>query len=398
MTDKHKEVKSKVYKAVKGKDGKCVLVKKQRVKPKRRVITKVKPEAPVTPVTPVVPSSTPTQVAQQRELQIAQFNQSQKRQPPKDNSKQLAEIIKLSRQILHTGNASSVQAIPTAVPTPQTGSPELSSAPTESELSSSASRPSMAKIATNLVNIVRRIDEITQKIDKNEKKEKRQQKAFNKADTTDKSKKIGNDIDKTVKEREELNDELDELEDERVVLETELKEGTQGGEGNGKIEGGLMNTEINDMMKSTKSFKGSIPADMIYTLPANKVMNWIINKDKSGMPGSHWCAVYIDSVLDKECCYYDPLGNPPSAEVREDLRKLVKRINPKHQLRYKINTMKNQRIDTDSCGFMCMRFIKDMIKGDSFKKATGYCDKHNKDNSDHYEDKSEKLANKFGYI
>jgi hypothetical protein len=63
-----KEVKSKVYKAVKGKDGKCVLVKKER--PKRRVV--VKRKQPVQQVQQVQPPSFEQiqQSAKQREAVI----------------------------------------------------------------------------------------------------------------------------------------------------------------------------------------------------------------------------------------------------------------------------------------------------------------------------------------
>jgi hypothetical protein len=440
MTEvKHKEVKSKVYKAVK-KDGKCILVKKQRPKPK---VSVVKP--PVKTPTPVptavvgsltqVPTAESQALAVKRELDIRQraLTEASKKTQKKEQA-----IDNIIRQLLHKGVPPKIE-------------------PTKTDIAVQAVEPTKESIETDDGDLEERIARNKIKKEYKDATARQMVRAIRQMERA--IKKLGNDYDNTSnfsikktisKEGDKLVYQLDELQnihmkklsteeaiksfstrrkpsdilsvfsieegpdtDEDISIEEGPESGinipppTQqerineediGGEGAGKIEGGLMNTEIDDMMKSTKSFKGSIPADMIHTLPSNKVMNFIINKDKSGQPGSHWCCVYIDTIYDKEICYYDPLGNPPSKEVENDLKELVKRINPRHKLKYKVNTMRNQKNNTDTCGFMCMRFLKDMIRGDSFKKATGYCNKHNKDNSNHFEDKARRLAGKFFYI
>jgi hypothetical protein len=450
---KDKEVKSKIYKAVKGKDGKCVLVKKDR--PKRRVIKKVpksqlfqvlsKRPTKVSQPQPV-PIITPQQKAVQRELEIARFNALEKEKKKEEEKTRLEKIDRLRRQIAHTGNRLDTADVPVRSPLPPPPKPskpmpEPEPAPETREFGTSPEKqkPFTAKDFSGLSKSVAKKaynenkDKSIRRI-QNKIKEARQSMTFyvnqiastldtdiNREKINEFKQKGSNEkstlsaLEVLLKEKQQAlaNKDPDEeapeppppYEEAESTIEQTHKEltgvdidtGEMTGEGNGQIEGGMYSDEIEDVMKM-RSFKGAIAADEIPSLPSNKVMNFIINKDKRGQAGSHWCAVFIDSLIDKNCCYYDPLGNPPSKEVERDLRDLVKRINPKYKLKFKINTMKNQRDDTDTCAWQCIRFIRDMSKGDTFKKATGFCAKHNGDNSNHFEEKSVKLANRFGWI
>jgi hypothetical protein len=366
-----KEVKSKVYKAVKDKKtGKCVLVKKER--PKQRIVVKRKPAQQVQQVQP--PSFDQIQQStQKREAVIKQKEQARQQSIRQAlmTQRQANQIEALSRAILNTGTPSVSKITPppqaTPPPTPKKERGRTVSQMTDRSISRSAAK--RQKFTAKRTTIPQDMSQppITRQATDNELTEQvrppRPPPRFTSS----------SDQDPFIKTTE------------------------QSGEGDGKIEGGMYNDEIEDLMKRHKSFQGAIAADKIPDIKPARAISFVINKDKTGESGSHWCAVYIDSVLDKEVCYYDPLGNPPSAEVVRDLKDLVRRINPKHQLKFKINTMKNQRNDTDTCAFHSMRFIKDMIAGKTFKEATGYCDKH-KNNTDHFEEKAVKLANKFGYI
>ena len=411
-----KEFKSKVYKAVKGKDGKCVLVKKER--PKRRVV--VKRKQPVQEQTQQAQQVLPPsfnqiqQAAQKREAVISQRDQAltarqQSIKQALTTQRQANQIEALSRAILNTGT----QSVSKITPPPKTKSVFEQ----KSDLVKQGTKPSNVQTGIPLDEVLskqsksKKTGSVLEELDLGRNMMLNKIKDVFREEDLDELNKQSNDglkdllestypdvvvdIPKllTNKAKKEYISNLT-FEDSVGYAEPPAE---QSGGANGKIEGGMYNDEIEDIMKSHKSFKGAIAADKIPDIQPARAVSFVINKDKTGEPGSHWCGVYLDSVLDKEVCYYDPLGNPPSAEVVRDLKDLVRRINPKHQLKFKINTMKNQRNDTDTCAWQSMRFIKDMIAGKTFKEATGYCDEH-KNNTDHFEKKAVKLANKFGYI
>ena len=394
MTEKE-EVKSKVYKAVK-KDGKCILVKKQRPKPKKaktKTETKPQPQAqrPAVQTTLRLPSREQIIATKAKEDAIRVAN----RPAPKPNTTTTdslkAELNSLRNQIL--GVTKTTEKVPETVSKPEVVKPE-------------SEEPQMGLPVTDAIQKAEKQSQISY----NPLLNKVTKKTILKAYET-----LGPEFLKDAKKqkKEALIDVLftfypDALDDidglSKPEIEEYLKELSPGdslfeqeGGANGKIDGGLYDTEISDMMKNVKTFQGVIASDEIDTLTARPVMSFIMNKDPRGAPGSHWVAVYIDTMIGKEVCYYDPLGNPPSEDTRRQLKELMNEINSANMCKFKVNTMKNQKSDTDTCGFMAIRFLKDMIGGKSFKQATGYSDTK-KDNSDVMENKAEKLANKFGYI
>jgi len=392
MTEKE-EVKSKVYKAVK-KDGKCVLVKKQRPKPKKaKAKTEPKPQAqrPAVQTTLRLPSREQIIATKAKEDAIRVAN----RPAPKPNTTTTdsltAELARLRQQIL--GVSKPMETVPEAVSKPEVVKPEpeepqmglpVTEAIQKAEKQSPVSYNPLLKKVTKKT-ILKAYEALGPEFLKDAKKQKKE--AL---------------IDVLFTFYPRALDDIDgmskpEIEEYLRFLSGGDSTFEQGGGANGTIDGGLYDTEISDMMKNVKTFQGVIASDEIDTLTARPAMSFVMNKDPRGAPGSHWVAVYIDTMVGKEVCYYDPLGNPPSEDTRRQLKELMNEINSANMCKFKVNTMKNQKSDTDTCGFMAIRFLKDMIGGKSFKQATGYSDTK-KDNSDVMENKAEKLANKFGYI
>ena len=393
---KKEEVTSKVYKAVK-KDGKCVLVKKQRAKPKPKATTNIpKPPTSLAPRNPVqrtlnLPSKEQIIATQQKEAAIRAANTPAPKPQTTSNDKLAAELARLRNQILGVSS----EKVPESVAKPEkvkrgNEQPEQTQVgiPIKDAISESSKSPQVSynPILNKIPKYV--LLEPFRAIGPDLLADARKE---SKADLLDALitvyyPQIVDDVEDLTKE--EIITYLNQLTFDKSALV---------GGANGSIEGGLYDDEISQMMKHVKTFQGVIASDEIHTLSPKAAMSFIMNKDPRGAPGSHWVAVYIDTLIDKEVCYYDPLSNPPSESTRSGIKELINKIDSRNMCKLKINTMKNQDSDSDSCGFMCIRFLKDMIKGDSFKKATGYSPT-TKDNSDTFEDKAEKLANKFGYI
>lgn len=152
------------------------------------------------------------------------------------------------------------------------------------------------------------------------------------------------------------------------------------GKGYSKGIGGVYDFEINKIMKSKpnyfkKGFKGCYSADQIKEIPVkkkDKIVSFIYNLDPKDKPGSHWCAVYIDKNNDRSVEYYDPFGNQPPEIFLKDIRSLLEKIKPSTYLKLKINEVRQQRLNSTSCGFFSIKFLFDRYNGKSFKNATKY--------------------------
>lgn len=147
--------------------------------------------------------------------------------------------------------------------------------------------------------------------------------------------------------------------------------------GQGKIGTGMTDQELDHIMKDEPYYQNCISADEIHTLKPAKKMEFIINTDIKSGPGKHWCACYIDIDGEKEIDYYDPLADDPTERFRHDIQKyLIDKLDPKTLLKFKINKVIDQRSDTDTCGLMCVNFLKKRNRGINFKDATGYKEPH----------------------
>ncbi len=170
--------------------------------------------------------------------------------------------------------------------------------------------------------------------------------------------------------------------------------------GSGKIGTGMTDQEIDTIMKDEPNYQNCISADEIHTLKPHKKMEFIINTDVKSGPGKHWCACFIDVDGEKEIDYYDPLADDPTERFRHDIQKyVIDKLDPQTLLKFKINKVIDQRSDTDTCGLMCINFLRKRNRGVSFKEATGYKEPHiNKTKQFEKEATEIRRSAGFGYI
>jgi hypothetical protein len=150
--------------------------------------------------------------------------------------------------------------------------------------------------------------------------------------------------------------------------------------GDGKIkQKGLYNTQINAYMKKHPSFKGCFARDEIGDKLLSKlnkddeIITFIYNTDVKNGKGKHWRAVYINTKPDVSSIeHYDSFGEKAEDDINYQLKKIVDFLNPKTLLKYKTNLIVDQRADSSSCGFLCIKFLEDRLKGIPFKEVTLY--------------------------
>ena len=161
-------------------------------------------------------------------------------------------------------------------------------------------------------------------------------------------------------------------------------------------EQALDNTEIERIMNKYKEFKGVYPLDMVYKsfslIEPKTEGGLILNLDKSGEPGVHWTALYWNGGGKKpQIAYYDSFGRPPKKETLDDIKNIVKKLNSDKHMKLKVNNVVNQDSSSVSCGYLCIKFLMDMMRNGNFKSATNYGIKES-------EEDAEQLYEKFKYM
>jgi len=101
----------------------------------------------------------------------------------------------------------------------------------------------------------------------------------------------------------------------------------------------LYDDQIAEFFKNEPKFAGVIAADQILDLPKKLPMGFVMNKDASDEPGSHWIGVYIsgDSVE-----YFDPLAEPPSKRTIKDIHELLLKMHVPVMMKFKVNKIVSQ--------------------------------------------------------
>lgn len=145
--------------------------------------------------------------------------------------------------------------------------------------------------------------------------------------------------------------------------------------GSGSMPAGdhaISNHEIDGAMSDHPEFQGCYMSDEKFPFKPGRYC-FIVNTDKKGGPGIHWCAVNIDYRDGKfpSLEYYDPFGQPCPDDIFEGLSKLP------GEYRFKENLVKNQSVTSQNCGRHCLKFLQDRLNGDSFKEATGFVQQDN---------------------
>ena len=118
----------------------------------------------------------------------------------------------------------------------------------------------------------------------------------------------------------------------------------------------LSTFELEDAAKRFKilSFRGVFLLDSLPKKP-NKKECGIVNFDKSGGPGTHWAAWYING---KTKIYFDSYGVRPSIEVVEYLGSPIY-----------YNTDQLQPAGQVFCGHLCLYVLKKLSMGYEFQKV-----------------------------
>lgn len=186
--------------------------------------------------------------------------------------------------------------------------------------------------------------------------------------------KKGDDLGPPPLEEEPGEEEEEEEEVERAIEALSTIE--QDADGAYYTGDGLSTSEIDGFMNSMgmNNYIGTYPADFLKYLPANlpKEFGFIMNLDKSSKPGSHWIAVYIDTLHNNSIEYYDSFGREPTKDFMKQIKKLIDRIEPNTYLKMKINRIQDQNVNSSNCGFFCMRWILDKATGRNFKESTRF--------------------------
>ncbi|KAM9963274.1 hypothetical protein ACTFIW_006500 [Dictyostelium discoideum] len=191
----------------------------------------------------------------------------------------------------------------------------------------------------------------------------------------------------------------------------------QGGNGEGRGEQGggygerhdalgLYDWQINNIMEAVmddmgemvnkQNFVGTIASDQISTLidKAQPLMSFIMNLDPHDKPGSHWVAVYIDARDSKSLEYYDSFGLEPTDEFTKSIKQLIKKIDPDFYLKFKINKIVEQDVNSSNCGYFCIKFLLNRFSGIPFKECTPLQSKK----SEKEIEEMKKEFKEFGYI
>jgi hypothetical protein len=165
---------------------------------------------------------------------------------------------------------------------------------------------------------------------------------------------------------------------------------------------GLYDSEIVKLLERVPSFMGTISADEIPLLPYhdknNKLLrgnySFIINTDPANKPGQHWCACFIN---DLSCEFYNSLADGPTDEFTNDISEFVAKLKPYSMLKYKVNRIKDQSNDTESCGWHAARFILNRESMD-FRSSTGFSRVMTEAHGEKAVEKMKKQYRRYGFI
>lgn len=117
-------------------------------------------------------------------------------------------------------------------------------------------------------------------------------------------------------------------------------------------------------------FYGIGPSDSYKTTLFNKYFSiknsksgaFILNLEEEGGRGTHWVLLFLEN---KNLFYYDSLGNPPTPNIYLFIDKISELLKIKS---LKINKIKYQKENTNSCGYYVLKFLKNKLNKDKLNK------------------------------
>lgn len=172
---------------------------------------------------------------------------------------------------------------------------------------------------------------------------------------------------------------------------------------------GLTDAQIDKIMVRYPEYTGCFSRDEIHMLPKEDYQAFIMNTDTSKGSGIHWVGVVINATNQApdqySIMYYDSFGDEPPSNFAKDIHKFVEgSLKPNRYLKYKVNNIVHQDASEDTCGIHATEFLKHILKGKSFKEATGFNELDGLDQVKEKEPNAQKKMKefrglgKFGYI
>ena len=122
---------------------------------------------------------------------------------------------------------------------------------------------------------------------------------------------------------------------------------------------GLSESDINNMLREVKIFRGTYPSNLLPLRSKGKTQAFVINTDRDHLPGSHWVGLILSGG---KCHYFDSFGRE---NLNLDILNALKDVGIK---RYHFNSKQIQPVYSDKCGFYCMAFILSYCHGISYRK------------------------------
>lgn len=114
-----------------------------------------------------------------------------------------------------------------------------------------------------------------------------------------------------------------------------------------------------------------LPALLKY--PKRNIFSCIVNTQDSSKSGEHWLAVLIDLDRDKSVEVYDSFAENPPKKIEESLLKFIRDRKPLSLIKYKVNSVINQRSNSQKCGLYAIQFLYNrLILHKSFSFSTGF--------------------------
>eukprot|EP00732_Lithocolla_globosa_P000373 Lithocolla_globosa_v1_NODE_108_length_6291_cov_39.629250.p2 type:complete len:155 gc:universal NODE_108_length_6291_cov_39.629250:4233-3769(-) len=121
-----------------------------------------------------------------------------------------------------------------------------------------------------------------------------------------------------------------------------------------------------------KGFKGTYAIDMLDSIPINKKdkqFSFVMNTSPIKIKDGHWVGVYVNG---ENVEYYDSFGEEYPHKFLKRMKKLLKKWKPDNVYQIKVNRVKKQKVNTDTCGYHAMNFITKRYNGESFMDATDF--------------------------
>lgn len=171
------------------------------------------------------------------------------------------------------------------------------------------------------------------------------------------------------------------------------------GSGKKRILGDMLySDQIDNVMSIFPDFEGAIPRDgmneIIGKIKPHSRGSFIINTDSKKGPGQHWQAVYYDGRPNgsNSIEFFDSYGDEMPADMLGNLKELSDKLHTGKPLTVKVNRIKQQRANSFTCGWQCIKFLKDRYEGKPFKETTGFNDINNGEKA------VQKLKKKFNHF